>query len=179
MKRLTVDDIMKMHPCCLYPRARVEELWAGRESLSALEILDLPITAADRLWALLRRGVLPGRVLLLFAAACVERRIEVARQRGVQIDPRTAAVPAAIRDYAEGRIGHVAMRRVWFAAYAAAEAADAAACDAAYTAAYAATSAAAEYLAAASDADREAQIRDLRRLIAEEQGEQLEEEVER
>ena len=48
---ITVNDIMALPPCSDYPRERVEALWGDRESLTRSEILDLPIPAADRVWA--------------------------------------------------------------------------------------------------------------------------------
>ena len=47
MKKYTVDDIMALHQCEVYPRKRVEELWAGRHALSAEEIVGLPISIWD------------------------------------------------------------------------------------------------------------------------------------
>jgi hypothetical protein len=38
MKKVTVDDIMALGPC--YSREQVEALWAGRESLTGLEISE-------------------------------------------------------------------------------------------------------------------------------------------
>ena len=61
MRRLTVDEVMALKPC--YSRERVEELWAGRESLGLDEIAALDIPRADRLWCLLAPGVLPDAVL--------------------------------------------------------------------------------------------------------------------
>jgi len=49
MTRWTVADVMAQSPC--YDKARVRELWAGREALSVVDVLDLDIPVADRLWA--------------------------------------------------------------------------------------------------------------------------------
>jgi hypothetical protein len=48
----TVDDIMAEGPCPNYPRARVVELWDGRERLTPHEIAELDIPLSDRIWAL-------------------------------------------------------------------------------------------------------------------------------
>jgi len=52
MRRYTVDDIMALRPCSEYTRSRVEELWAGRDGLTAREIAALDIPIGDRTWAL-------------------------------------------------------------------------------------------------------------------------------
>ena len=49
MTSYTIEEMMQFDPC--YSREQVADLWAGRERLSLLEILDLPIPAKDRIWA--------------------------------------------------------------------------------------------------------------------------------
>jgi len=48
----SVDEIMSFGPCITYPRDRVEALWSGRERMTLLEILDLPIPADNRVWVI-------------------------------------------------------------------------------------------------------------------------------
>jgi len=48
--KITVDMVMGLGPCSRYPRARVEALWGGRESLTPTEVSGLPIPAADIEW---------------------------------------------------------------------------------------------------------------------------------
>jgi hypothetical protein len=50
--RITVDMVMNEKPCSRYPRERVEELWAGRGSLTPTEVKQLPILAVDIEWLL-------------------------------------------------------------------------------------------------------------------------------
>jgi len=50
--KITVDMVMGLGPCSRYPRARVEKLWSGRESLTPTEVKELPIPAADIEWLL-------------------------------------------------------------------------------------------------------------------------------
>jgi hypothetical protein len=61
----TVDDIMAEGPCHEYPRARVEKLWDGRETLEPREIAELDIPLLDRIWVLskLLYRLSPHRVL--------------------------------------------------------------------------------------------------------------------
>jgi uncharacterized protein (UPF0210 family) len=50
--KITVDMVMAEKPCSRYSRERVEELWAGRESLTPTEVIELPIPAVDIGWLL-------------------------------------------------------------------------------------------------------------------------------
>ena len=52
MKKFTVDDIMELDPCAIYPRETVEALWSGSVSLTLREIYELDILSVDRAWAL-------------------------------------------------------------------------------------------------------------------------------
>ena len=69
MLAVTVDQIMAWGPCDDYPRERVEELFAGRESLSAMEILELDIPCEDILWAALCEELVPAETLAAWDAA--------------------------------------------------------------------------------------------------------------
>jgi hypothetical protein len=60
--RITVDMIMEYGPCREYPRSRVEELWEGRDSLSAEEMRALPIPTRDLMWAWLHLLAQGGQV---------------------------------------------------------------------------------------------------------------------
>ena len=67
MLAVTVDQVMAWGPCeDNYPRARIEELFAGRESLSAMEITKLDIPAKDIIWAALREELVPANTLHKF-----------------------------------------------------------------------------------------------------------------
>lgn len=50
MRTWTVDEMLNEWPCRAYNRARITELWAGRERLSLAEICDLPIPPKDIIW---------------------------------------------------------------------------------------------------------------------------------
>ena len=58
MKSWTIDEMLAERPCEEYTQERITELWAGRERLSLLEILDLPISWADRVWVICRPDAL-------------------------------------------------------------------------------------------------------------------------
>jgi len=54
MKAVTVDQVMAWEPCQEYTRERVEALFAGREALTAADIVNLvDIPALDKMFAIL------------------------------------------------------------------------------------------------------------------------------
>ena len=112
-KTWTVAGMMTEGPC--YTRARVQELWGRRKSLSLRQILTLKIPARDRMWVVWR----PSAVTLTQRNTILER-----------------IVTRAVRTHA-GRNAYAAAAAAAAAyAAAAAAAADAAAADAyAYAAA--------------------------------------------
>jgi hypothetical protein len=146
MKTLTVAEIMALGPCEAYPESRVLELWQGKDSLTALEILSLDIPPEDRLWVLTRNGVLPDSTLRQFANMTADRAV-----RNHCLTCGVPVVEAWARNWIDGtnRTTYAARAAADAAyaadaaadAYAAAHAADAAA-DAAYAASYAADAAA-------------------------------------
>lgn len=122
--RVTVSDVMSWRPC--YSHARVKELFAGRESLSALEILDLEIPAEDCLWAVLREQFLSSYQLRQLAADFAERVLPIFEARYPD-DRRPRLAIEAARGAADA-YAYAAASAAYAAdaAYAAADAADAA-----------------------------------------------------
>jgi hypothetical protein len=51
----TIDEMLAARPCSQYDRARITELWTGRDSLTLLEILDLSIPDSDKVWVCTRQ----------------------------------------------------------------------------------------------------------------------------
>jgi len=75
---ITIDQVLAWEPCDSKPGERYSRegmlaLSGGRTSMTALEVCDLPISASDRLWVLLRPEVLPERMLHLLACDFAER----------------------------------------------------------------------------------------------------------
>lgn len=143
MKTLTVAEIMALGPCEAYPESRVLELWQGKDSLTALEILSLDIPPEDRLWVLTRNGVLPDGTLRRFANTTADRAV-----RNHCLTCGVPVVEAWARNWIDGtnRTTDAAAR---------------AAADAAYVAARAAARAAYDAYDAADAAERQLQIADL------------------
>ena len=81
MKQITVDQIMELKPCgwdkedngVNYTREHVNRLFAGRETMTALEILALEdISINDRFWATLRFELIEEIILYTFICDCAE-----------------------------------------------------------------------------------------------------------
>ena len=147
--KVTVDQIMAWDPCeDNYPRARIEELFAGRESMSALEITELDIPAKDIMWAALHEELFPAEILHEVACRCAEQALIREREAGREPDPRSWAAIKAKRKWLLGEITDdeldaacaaawsAAMSVAGVAAWSAARATD---CAAAWSAAQAAT----------------------------------------
>ena len=75
MKTVTLDQVMSWHPCRDYTRDRIAGLFAGREGLSAIDILGLDIPAKDRVWSVLHKELMTLAQMRQFATACAERAI--------------------------------------------------------------------------------------------------------
>ena len=63
MKSVTIDDVMAWGPCNGYTRERVTELFAGRESVTALDILDMDIPNRDKQGAFLQGSFVDDAIL--------------------------------------------------------------------------------------------------------------------
>jgi hypothetical protein len=190
----TIQDLIGWKPCSGYSEARIHELANGRESFTALDVLDLDIPWLDKLWAVLRPELIDDRTLRLSACAFarftplrdgrttwdlltdqrlrtaieVSERFAIGEATQDELDAARAAAWDAARDAAWDAARDAAWDAAWAAAW---DAARAAAWDAARDAARAAARAAARDAArdaawdAAGDAARDAQEAILRRLL--------------
>ena len=137
MKGFTVEEVLSWGVC--YHREQLEELYAGRETLTALDCFCLDIPEEDKLFVLLRPEVIPERELHLLACDFAGRVLHLAK------DSHSSEAIRIKRLWIEGKATDEELR----AARAAGEAAEAAA-EAAEAAARAAAEAAAEAARAAS-----------------------------
>ena len=102
---VTVDRMHAKHPCGWnkeddgdnYTIERITRLWDGMPARTLLEILDLDISAADRIWAVTR--FLPDRENRLFAVWCARDKLS----RIDNPDPRSIAACAVAERYAHGK----------------------------------------------------------------------------
>lgn len=82
MNSVTVDEVMSWHPCDPpYTREYVEELFAGRATITALDILDMDIPPEDKLWAVLRPELIPDPMLHELACRFAEDVLPLYEER--------------------------------------------------------------------------------------------------
>ena len=142
IKTWTVDEMLAERPCADYTRARIEELWAGRERLSLLDILDFDIPDLDKIWACCRNHPHRGAWL------------DVVVTRAVRTHAVGCGVPA-VESWAQIWLGGDRTAEAAEAAARASEAAEAAWAEAAGAAA----------ARASAKAERRQQIADMRKLL--------------
>ena len=75
MKTMTVEQVMNLNPCRAYPESRVRELWQGKDALTLVEILRLPIPELDRIWVLTRPNVCDRDPLLRWVNGVADRAV--------------------------------------------------------------------------------------------------------
>ena len=174
MKTVTVGQFKSFRPCWLETaegRKRFARIAAIRDEWTALDVLNLPnVSAADKLWSVLREEFIDAPILHEFACRCAEYALSFVDNP----DPRSIAAIEAKRKWLRGEITDKELDAARAAARDAARtAANAAAWDAANVAArYVANAAAwdaanAAANAAARYAAREHEVEILRELLKE------------
>lgn len=158
MKTVTVEQFKKFAPCWLETaegRADFARIAAIRDEWTALDVLNLPdVSAADKLWSVLRKEFIDAPILHEFACRCAEYALSFVDNP----DPRSIAAIEAKRKWLRGEITDKELDDARAAALDAARAAEwDAARDAARNAAQ----------AAAWDAAMEHEIEILRELLEE------------
>ena len=174
MKTVTVEQFKSFRPCWLETaegRKRFARIAAIRDEWTALDVLNLPgVSAADKLWSVLREEFIDAPILHEFACRCAEYALSFMDNP----DPRSIAAIEAKRKWLRGEITDMELRAArddardaardaaW---YAARDAARAAAWAVARDAAWAVARDAAD--AAASAAAMEHELEILRELLEE------------
>ena len=154
MTTWTIDQMLAEHPCAGYDRARITDLWAGRDAIATRDILVLDIPAVDRIWAALHDPIIGPRVVerivtravTTHALTCGVPAVETWARRWLSGDDRTQAAACAA-GAAEAAGAARAAGAAW-----AAEAAEAARAAGAARAAWAARAAEAAWAAWAAEA---------------------------
>jgi len=113
VKTVTLKDVMNWNPC--YIEERIKELFAGRETLSAIEILDLDIPAEDRVWALLHNEFFSERELQELACDFAESTLHIYEEKYPN-DDRPRVVIETARRYIRGRATKEELDTVRYAA---------------------------------------------------------------
>ena len=138
MKTVTVEQFKSFRPCWLETaegRKRFARIAAIRDEWTALDVLNLPnVSAADKLWSVLREEFIDAPILHEFACRCAEYALSFVDNP----DPRSIAAIEAKRKWLRGEITDMELRAAWATAWdAAGDAAGDAARDAARAAAWA------------------------------------------
>jgi len=118
MKSVTVDEVMAWQPCPHYSGARVKQLFAGRERLTAEDIAALKIPAPDRFWALLHHEFLTDEQMHLLACNIAEDVLPIFEQEYPNDDRPRRAIEAK-RAWLRGEISDDDLDAIRNAAYAA------------------------------------------------------------
>ena len=166
MKTVTVGQFKSFRPCWLETaegRKRFARIAAIRDEWTALDVLNLPnVSAADKLWSVLREEFIDAPILHEFACRCAEYALSFMDNP----DPRSIAAIEAKRKWLRGEITDMELRVARDAARAAARAA---ARDVARDAAWYAAWYVARYAewAAGSAAANEHELEILRELLEE------------
>jgi hypothetical protein len=163
---VTVDDVLSWGPC--HNETKVRGLAAPfGERFDALAVLRAAhITAADRLWTVLREKMIPAPILHEFACRSAEWALVLVALGGAEIDPRSAEAIATKRRWLRREASDKELSAAWSAARSAAEAAWSAA-KAAWSAVEAAWSAARIAAEAAWSAADDIRVEGLLALLAE------------
>ncbi|HUS88029.1 MAG TPA: hypothetical protein VMW91_01455 [Desulfosporosinus sp.] len=150
MKSVTIDQVISWGPCATYGktdkeiREKLEQLANGRESMTALEILELDIPQRDIQWAILREELIDAKNLHEFACWCAGQALLGEREAGREPHLNSWKAIEVKRRWIKGEATDKELNAAWAAAGAAAwAAAGAAAGAAARDAAWAAAGAAA------------------------------------
>ena len=96
MLSVTLEQVLSWGPC--YSDKKVAMLFAGRDSLTARDILTLDIPVEDRLWAVLREDMISAPVLHEFACWCAEQALALIPNP----DPRSVVAIATKRAWLHG-----------------------------------------------------------------------------
>ena len=144
LPKVTVNDVLSWGPC--HSKQAVHELAAPLgERFDALSVLRAShITAADRLWAVLREEMIPAPILHEFACRTAEWALVLVALGGAEIDLRSVEAIATKRRWVRGQATDAEIDAAWSAADAARSAARSAVWKAAWSAARSAARSAAD-----------------------------------
>jgi hypothetical protein len=151
MLSVTIDQVLAWDPC--YSLEQIEDLFGGREQITALDVLAMDIPATDRIWAVLHPGLIDEMAMHGLACDFAGRALLSERKAGREPDQRSWDAIEVKRRWLAGEATDAELAAAMAAARAAARAA---ATDAELAAAMAAARAAARAAAAARDAAWEA-----------------------
>ena len=142
MLSVTVEQVLLWEPCEEYTRKRIEELFAGRETVNVDDVLEMDIPDVDTLWAVLREDLVPAKTLHEYACRIAEQILMREREAGREPDARSWKAIEVKRKWLKGAATDTELEAAAWAAWTVVEAARVAAGKAAGVAAWAAREAA-------------------------------------
>jgi hypothetical protein len=111
----TLEDVLAWGPC--YQEDRVRELWGCRDRVTVAEVLRFGVIPADdRLWLVLREGLIPEDLLHRFACRVASDVLDAVEARGLPVDPRSREAIAIKLRWLDGDATDVELTVAWDAA---------------------------------------------------------------
>ena len=103
MKTFTRSDVLSWDPC--HGKTKTLRIMEGMPAeMTALDVLRHDAaTPADRIWCVIRTGVLSERTLRMFAAWCARTAIDAERAAGREPDVRSWHAVEVAERYAVGK----------------------------------------------------------------------------
>ena len=120
---MTMQDFIDADAFYPSSRRRIKKLFAGREALSALDVLELDIPNTHKLWAVLRETLIPARILHLLAVEFARDALLKEREAGREPDERSWRALDVKLAWLDGRASNEELEAARDAADAAAKAA--------------------------------------------------------
>lgn len=99
---ITIQEVIDRRPSSRYPSERLEQLWAGKPSLTETEILGLKIPAIDKLWILRKCSRMDASIWRKWAQACAERAIARQQTSAKPPDPRSLSALSELQRFNTG-----------------------------------------------------------------------------
>jgi len=113
MQVVAIEDVANWLFYGGYTDDEIKELLANQKDLSALDILALDISAADKLWMVLREELIPASTLHEFACRCAENALVLAHKVCYELDPRGQMAIDAKRKWLRKEITDDELDAVW------------------------------------------------------------------
>lgn len=112
-KRVTIEDVLELNPCCCYSRNRLRQLFGRRKYLTLEDLDKMEIPVSHKLWLLLREDFIPAKELHLLACKFAERALRRERKSGCEPNAESWAAIKAKRDWVKAKISDEQLLTAW------------------------------------------------------------------
>ena len=120
---MTVEDFVNANAFYPSSRRQINKQFAGREALSAIDVLELDIPNNEKLRAVLRKELIPARILHMLAVEFARAALMREREAGREPDDRSWRALDVKLAWLDGRASNEELEAAKAAADAAAKAA--------------------------------------------------------